>query len=116
MGIAAVMLLALALRSVRLSELYNLKRGLVTVGSPLPAFALMALIFAISRYPLVFMLYPLLMLVDWILGLLGSSIALCGACVLAVFLTEHGLRSVRQCVQSRGFRVIWPCRRIWAFT
>jgi diguanylate cyclase (GGDEF)-like protein len=35
-------------------------------------------------------LYPLLMLVDWLLGLLGSSIALCCACVITVFLTEHG--------------------------
>jgi diguanylate cyclase (GGDEF)-like protein len=30
------------------------------------------------------------MLVDWLLGLLGSSIALCCACVIAVYLTEHG--------------------------
>jgi hypothetical protein len=29
-------------------------------------------------------------LVDWLLGLFGSSIVLCCACVLAVFLTEHG--------------------------
>ena len=90
MGIAAVMPLALALRSTRPREFYDLKRGLITVGTLLPALALTALIFAISRYPLIFMLYPLLMLVDWILGLLGSSIAMCGACVLAVFLTEHG--------------------------
>ena len=90
MGIAAVLPLALALRSMRLREFYDLKRGLVTVGTLVPAFAVMALIFATSRYPLIFVLYPLLMLVDWILGLLGSSIALCGACVLAVFLTEHG--------------------------
>ena len=90
MGIAAVLPLSLAVRSTRLREFYNLKRGLVTVGTLLPALAMTALIFAISRYPLVFMLYPLLMLVDWILGLLGSSIAMCGACVLAVFLTEHG--------------------------
>jgi diguanylate cyclase (GGDEF)-like protein len=30
------------------------------------------------------------MLVDWMLGLFGSSIALCCACVLSVYLTEHG--------------------------
>lgn len=90
MGIAAVLPLTLAMLSVRQDESYNLKRGLIAVGTLLPAFAVMALIFASSRYPLVFVLYPLLMLVDWILGLLGSSIALCGACVLAVFLTEHG--------------------------
>ena len=90
MGIAAVLPLALAFRSVRPPEFYGLRRALITVGTLVPAFAVIALIFAISRYPLIFMLYPLLMLVDWILGLLGSSIALCGACVIAVFLTEHG--------------------------
>ena len=91
MGIAAVLPLALALRSMRLRELFDVKRGAMAVGTLLPAFVVMGLIFATSRYPLIFVLYPLLMLVDWMLGLLGSSIALCGACVLAVFLTEHGL-------------------------
>jgi diguanylate cyclase (GGDEF)-like protein len=91
MGIAAVMPLALALRSVHWSEFYNLRRVACTVGTLVSAFCLIGLIFATSRYPLIFMLYPLLMLVDWMLGLLGSSIALCGACVLSVFLTEHGL-------------------------
>jgi len=91
MGIAAVLPLALALRSVRLRELYNVRRGLIAIGTLLPAFAVMALIFSMSRYPLIFVLYPMLMLIDWVLGLLGSSVAMCGACVLAVFLSEHGL-------------------------
>ena len=90
MGIAAVLPLALAFRSVRPREFYGLRRVSITVGTLIPALAVIGLIFATSRYPLIFVLYPLLMLVDWILGLLGSSIALCGACVIAVFLTEHG--------------------------
>jgi diguanylate cyclase (GGDEF)-like protein len=90
MGIAAVLPLALSLSSVDLRALRDLRRLAVGVGTLAPAFAVMVVIFVSSRYPLIFVLYPLLMLVDWVLGLLGSSIALCAACVMAVFLTEHG--------------------------
>jgi diguanylate cyclase (GGDEF)-like protein len=90
MGIAAVLPLVLALRSTRRSEFAGLKRRLLVSGTLSVAIAIIGVIFVISRYPLIFVLYPLLMLVDWLLGLLGSSIALCCACVLAVFLTEHG--------------------------
>lgn len=90
MGIAAVLPLALSLISVDLRARRDLRRVAVGAGTLLPAFAMMVVIFITSRYPLIFVLYPLLMLVDWMLGLLGSSLALCAACVLAVFLTEHG--------------------------
>jgi diguanylate cyclase (GGDEF)-like protein len=90
MGIAAVLPLALALLSANLRGPRDLRRVAVGVGTLLPAFAVMVVIFISSRYPLIFVLYPLLMLVDWMLGLLGSSLALCAACVMAVFLTEHG--------------------------
>ena len=65
-------------------------KWLISLGTLVVAIAVMGAIFATSQYPLIFVLYPLLMLVDWMLGLFGSSIALCCACVLAVFLTEHG--------------------------
>ena len=90
MGIAAVLPLALSLSSADLHALRDLRRVAAGVGTIASAFAVMVLIFMTSRYPLIFVLYPLLMLVDWMLGLLGSSIALCAACVMAVFLTEHG--------------------------
>jgi diguanylate cyclase (GGDEF)-like protein len=90
MGIAAVLPLVLALRSTRLSEFPGAKQRLLVIGTLTMAIAIIGVIFVISRYPLIFVLYPLLMLVDWLLGLFGSSIALCCACVLAVFLTEHG--------------------------
>lgn len=90
MGIAAVLPLVLALSSAELGAVRDLRRVAIGVGTLVPAFAMMVVIFITSRYPLIFVLYPLLMLVDWMLGMLGSSIALCAACVMAVFLTEHG--------------------------
>ena len=65
-------------------------------------------IFTVSRYPLLFILYPLLMLVDWLLGFSGSTLVLCSACVLAVFLTEHGygpFASTSNLALSRDFAV-----------
>jgi diguanylate cyclase (GGDEF)-like protein len=90
MGIAAVLPLVLAFRSMPVRDLRNANRWLVTTGTLVLALAIMTAIFATSQYPLIFVLYPLLMLVDWLLGLFGSSIALFCACVMAVYLTEHG--------------------------
>ena len=90
MGIAAVLPLVLALRSTQMTAFATARQRLLAVGTLAAAISIMAVIFATSQYPLIFVLYPLLMLVDWMLGLFGSSIALCCACVLAVFLTEHG--------------------------
>jgi diguanylate cyclase (GGDEF)-like protein len=90
MGIAAVLPLVLSVRSAKFSELRSANTWLVSVGTLAAAIGVMTAVFATSQYPLIFVLYPLLMLVDWLLGLLGSSIALCCACVITVFLTEHG--------------------------
>jgi diguanylate cyclase (GGDEF)-like protein len=90
MGIAAVLPLVLALRSTQISVLFSSNRWLVSIGTLAVTIGVMTGIFATSQYPLIFVLYPLLMLVDWLLGLFGSSIALCCACVMAVYLTEHG--------------------------
>ena len=90
MGIAATLPLVLALFSVETRAMHGAKQWFKCAGILAVALAVIGAVFMISRYPLIFVLYPLLMLVDWMLGLLGSSIALCAACVLAVFLTEHG--------------------------
>jgi diguanylate cyclase (GGDEF)-like protein len=90
MGIAATLPLVLALFSKETRAMHGAKQWLKCGGTLAVALAVMGAVFLTSRYPLIFVLYPLLMLVDWMLGLLGSSIALCAACVLAVFLTEHG--------------------------
>jgi diguanylate cyclase (GGDEF)-like protein len=90
MGIAATLPLVLALFSVETRAMHGARQWLKCGATLAVALTTMGVIFVTSRYPLIFVLYPLLMLVDWMLGLLGSSIALCGACILAVFLTEHG--------------------------
>jgi integral membrane sensor domain MASE1 len=71
MGIAAVLPLVLALRSTQISDLWSSNRWLVSIGTLAAAIAVMTAIFATSQYPLIFVLYPLLMLVDWLLGLFG---------------------------------------------
>jgi diguanylate cyclase (GGDEF)-like protein len=90
MGIAAVLPLVLALHSTDVRALFRTKQWLVGLCTLAVASTVITAIFLTSQYPLIFLLYPLLMLVDWLLGLLGSSIAICGACVIAVFLTERG--------------------------
>jgi diguanylate cyclase (GGDEF)-like protein len=90
LGIAAILPLVLALQSGRTGGVRAGKQVLLMAGTIGAAVAVMAAIFMVSQYPLIFVLYPLLMLVDWLLGILGSSIALCCACVMVVFLTEHG--------------------------
>jgi signal transduction histidine kinase len=90
MGIAVMLPLSLALRSRESRVLFKppqLTRTLATLGT---ALVIMVAILGVSGYSLIFLLYPLLMLVDWMLGFSGSTIALCCACVLAVFLTQHG--------------------------
>lgn len=50
----------------------------------------MMLMFGTGRYPLLFLLYPLLIWAEYLLGLLGSSLALCCACIFAAWLTDAG--------------------------
>jgi diguanylate cyclase (GGDEF)-like protein len=100
--------LAIAFRSPETRSLFRPPRlafSLVTLGA---ALAIMAAIFGVSQYPLIFVLYPLLMLVDYLLGFSGSMIALCCACLLAVFFTEHGygpFASTGNLTMSRDFAV-----------
>lgn len=91
MGIAATLPVVLATCSPETRSLRGVRQWLKCGATLVLALGMTAVIFSISRYPLIFILYPLLMWVDWTLGLLGSSLALWGACVLAVFLTERGL-------------------------
>ena len=89
LGIAATMPLILSFRSPEL-------RGLVS-PSALPrtlgilAFALLCatLSLAVSTYPLLFLLYPVLLLVDVLLSFAGAALAICMVCFLAVWLAIH---------------------------
>jgi diguanylate cyclase (GGDEF)-like protein len=90
LGLAAAFPVTIAAHSPQGRALFSGPKLPLTLATLTAAAAVMAVIFLISQYPLIFMLYPLLMLVDWVLGFSGSSLALCLACVIAVFLTEHG--------------------------
>jgi len=107
-----VLPLVLALRSTQISVLFSSNRWLVTIGTLAAAIAVITAIFATSQYPLIFVLYPLLMLVDWLLGLFGSSIALCCACVLASFSPSMG--TVHSPTPRRWvFRATWRFSSTW---
>jgi integral membrane sensor domain MASE1 len=106
MGIAATLPLCLALRSSESRALFGRQQWFATLATLVLALLTITAIFTVSRYPLLFLLYPLLMLVDWLLGFSGSIIVLCSACVLAVFLTEHGygpFASTNRLAMSRDF-------------
>jgi diguanylate cyclase (GGDEF)-like protein len=89
-GIAAVLPLALAFGAPEARAAFTRRRPIVSTVTLAGALLIATSIFTTSHYPLIFILYPLLMLVDWLLGVLGSTIMLCAACIVAVFLTEHG--------------------------
>jgi diguanylate cyclase (GGDEF)-like protein len=89
LGIAATMPLVLSLRSREMGCLFGrtaLQKTLLVLGV---AFAAIVLIFSESRYPLLFVLYPVLLLVDLLLGFSGASIAVLGACLFSVYFTMH---------------------------
>jgi diguanylate cyclase (GGDEF)-like protein len=89
-GVAAMIPLVLSLRSVPGSALRDMKWWalvLVMLGATV---GIMLLMFVGNGVPLLFLLYPFLMWVESVLGLLGSSVALACACVLATTLTQEG--------------------------
>ena len=91
LGIAAMMPLALSLRSAEMRELFRGRTLLRTVGILAFAFAVIALSLSSSGYPLLFLIYPTLLLVDLTLSFSGSAIAFMGLCFYAIFVTTHGL-------------------------
>jgi diguanylate cyclase (GGDEF)-like protein len=60
--------------------------------------AVLVLSLSVSRYPLLFLVYPTLLVVDLVLGFAGASIAAVGLCFLAIYLTTHG----------HGVFGVWP--------
>lgn len=90
LGIAATMPLALTFRSAQMRALFKPPMRAKTLASLTFCFLGAALIFSISRYPLGFLLYPLLVLVDSVLAFAGSAIAIVGVCLIAVYFTTKG--------------------------
>ena len=88
-GIAATMPLALAWRSPQMRSLFERRALFRTLSLLSLAFAGAALIFSVSDYPLVFLLFPLLLLVEARLAFAGSAIAVVGVCLICVYCTTH---------------------------
>ena len=85
LGIAATMPLSLALGSVEMRRLFRQRALLKTAGVLTLAVASILLIFFASEYPLLFLLYPILLLVDVLLGFAGSAMVMPVACLVAVY-------------------------------
>jgi len=98
LGIAATMPLALSLSSPQLRALFQRHALPRTLGVLILAFAGAELIFSVDRYPLVFLLYPLLLLVDSILAFAGTAIAVVGVLLISMYFTTN----------SMGPFGIWP--------
>jgi integral membrane sensor domain MASE1 len=78
LGIAATMPLALSLRSPEMRSLFERNQLSRTLGVLGLAFAVTVLIFSVSRYPLLFLLYPVLLFVDSLLAFSGAAVAVVG--------------------------------------
>jgi diguanylate cyclase (GGDEF)-like protein len=102
LGIAATMPLALSLRSPEMRSLFERRQLPRTLGVLGLAFAVTVLIFSVSRYPLLFLLYPVLLFVDSLLTFSGAAVAVVGVSLLSVYLTTH----------SHGPFGVWP-HNLW---
>jgi diguanylate cyclase (GGDEF)-like protein len=91
LGIAATMPLALSLRSAQMRKLFQRAALPRTMGVLILALAGAELIFSVNRYPLTFLLYPLLLLTDSMLAFAGSSIAVVGVLFICVYFTNNSL-------------------------
>jgi diguanylate cyclase (GGDEF)-like protein len=89
-GVAAMIPLVLSMRSVPAAALRDVKWWALLVAASGATLIVVLLMFASDRVPLLFLLYPFLMWIEAVLGLLGSSMALACACVFAALLTQEG--------------------------
>ena len=90
LGIAATMPLVLSLRTPQMAALFRREALPKTLGTLTLTFAVAELIFSVSRYSLVFLLFPMLLLVDSLLSFAGSAIAVVGVVFISVFFTGSG--------------------------
>jgi len=91
LGIAAIMPLALSLNSPQMRVLFAPAARLQSIGILVFACAAASSVFLVSDYPLLFLLYPVLLWVDSKLEFAGSAIVVVAVCLVSVFLTIHNL-------------------------
>ena len=90
LGIAATMPLTLAIRSPQMRALFHRDALAKTLGALAAAFLGTGIIFSVSRFPTGYLLFPLLLLVDSLLGFAGSAIAVVGVLLIVIYSTIHG--------------------------
>lgn len=91
LGIAVTLPVALMLRTPEMRELLTARRVGRTLGILALSVAVAVLIFSFQAYPLLFLLYPMLLYVDWKLSFAGASVTLFLSSVVGVFCTVHGV-------------------------
>ena len=91
LGIAAVMPLALSMRSSEMRELFRWRKLAKTLAVLTLCFGCAVAVFSTSRYPLLFLLFPALLFVDSLLDFSGSAIAVFVTSFIAVYYTTQGL-------------------------
>jgi signal transduction histidine kinase/DNA-binding response OmpR family regulator len=90
LGIAATMPLVQSLGSPQMRDLFARGAAARTLGVLALAFVGTAGIFSVSRFPITYLLFPLLLLVDSTLGFAGSAIAVVGILLIIMYCTMHG--------------------------
>jgi diguanylate cyclase (GGDEF)-like protein len=98
LGIAALLPISLAVGSSELKALFKHSQVFKTVGVLIVMLAVTTLVFYVTRFPLLFLLYPTLLIVEAVLAFAGSAIALPLVCTVGVYFTMHG----------RGPFGLWP--------
>ena len=90
LGIAAIMPLALSFSSREMRGLFKIRALPTTFAALAIAFGCAAAVFLVSRYPLLFLLFPAILFVDSMLDFSGSAIAVFGVSFIAVYFTTQG--------------------------
>jgi len=90
LGIAATMPLTLSMGSPQMRALFRPEALARTLGVLMLAFLGTTAMFSISKFPTIYLLFPLLLLVDSLLGFAGSAIAVVGVVLITIYCTIHG--------------------------
>ncbi len=93
LGIAAIIPLALSFGSAEIGSLFRRDTVLKTLLILIAGFSVITLSLDVSSYPLLFLIYPTLLIIDLLLSLSGSAIASAGLCLISIYLAtrSHGV-------------------------
>ncbi len=91
LGIAAVMPFVLAVRSKEMRDLFRGRETPYTLGALALSFVCAHFVFSISSYPLLCLLFPMLLLIDYLLGFAGAAIAALVISIYGAVLATRGV-------------------------